>query len=164
MEITQIKVDKHIAYERPLDSGGKEFCQVPWDGEAHPDLYIALNSLVKFAAEECHLGDEWLEAQVIGLSLKTTDSGEGLTLTLSLPREGQSPLLINLPFTMTEFLPGREAASVYQACKEAELYIHGKRAQGSLPLDVVLPESTQDELEACTEDFCPAPKRRAKAK
>jgi len=129
-----------IAYERDVPNSDTEAVKMPGTGQPHPDFVDALNQLADTAIGICRLSEaDWTEVDrhVIGVSIKYADDGKfGLNITLMKKFEGDDgstvAVVINTPYINPDMVTPREDRYIRDICAEAELYLKGKRAQGSL--------------------------------
>ena len=135
--VTKIKIQRgkktkvFITYEIPPDDNRSESLTttITSEEEAASEFYQLLDELLPILVETIGLNEAfWLDAQVIGLSVKRTEQGTGINITGTREINGGHPCPTS-PYVIateeTEDLIG-------QIETEALKYVDGKRRQQNL--------------------------------
>lgn len=102
-----------------------------------PEFLIALKELQPYAAKVCECGTWGVALRPIGVTLTVNDKSGDTGCVITCLRNvtiSSAPLVLNTPHLMEEAWPKGLDTAIEALIKEAELYVHGNRAQGMLPL------------------------------
>lgn len=158
IRITKIKVSSsgkkefpvQISYERDVPEGDAEQVILPGQGAPHPDLVAAMDGFLEMAIADMRLDhEEWTRAahedraHVIGLTIKQDGGPAGVNITVMAKFENDDdshscPCQTSGHVQYERFNNG-DIAALDRVLREAEAYIGGKRAQGSLfePMEAI---------------------------
>jgi hypothetical protein len=136
MEITKIKVkdnDIEIIYDLPPQSSSNERKTVKFscDEEPKPSFFNAMNGLLNDAIEFCGLdSDVWTEGEVTGVTLKHSDAGIGINITVQ-SKINDLAVVVNTPHISKAVVSDQLEVRINKLIAESEAYIQGQRSQMS---------------------------------
>lgn len=137
MEINKIKVkdnDIEIIYDLPPQSSSNERKTVKFlcDEEPRVSFFNAMNALLDEAIEFCGLDpDTWSEGEVIGVTLKHSDDGIGINITVQ-SKINDLAVVVNTPHISSAVVSDELEERINKLLAESEAYIQGQRSQMSL--------------------------------
>ncbi|MBG1268324.1 hypothetical protein [Nostoc sp. WHI] len=137
MEISKIKVkdnDIEIIYDLPPQSKSNERKTVKFycDEEPRTSFFDAINGLLVDAIEATGLDDKiWSSGIVTGVTLKHSDSGTGITITVQ-NTVNDLCVVMNTPHLSSSLVSDELQKRIDKLIIESVAYIQGKRAQMSL--------------------------------
>ncbi|MBD6620946.1 hypothetical protein FNW02_35775 [Komarekiella sp. 'clone 1'] len=137
MEINKIKVkdnDIKIIYDLPAQSSSNERKTVKFFCNEQPrvSFFNAMNALLDDAIEFCGLdSDMWSEGEVTGVTLKHSDDGVGINITVQ-NKINDLAVVVNTPHISKAVVSDNLEDRINKLIAESEAYIQGQRAQMSL--------------------------------
>ncbi|MBD6620019.1 hypothetical protein FNW02_30535 [Komarekiella sp. 'clone 1'] len=137
MEINKIKVkdnDIEIIYDLPPQSSSNERKTVKFlcDEEPRVSFFNAMNALLDEAIEFCGLDpDTWSEGEVTGVTLKHSDDGVGINITVQ-SKINDLAVVVNTPHISKAVVSNQLEERINKLLAESEAYIQGQRSQMSL--------------------------------
>jgi hypothetical protein len=144
VKITKIGVN--ITYDDPSFSSEPDEVTRIGKGDARPDFYVAMDSLLDEVVNICLLDPNgWDGANVTGLTIKHLDGDIGCVITAqNKSSDVPSPIIINTPYLDPSLVSNDLKVKLEIVMDEARAYLDGKRAQTSL-LDSEAPLRSADQ-------------------
>ncbi|NDJ25950.1 hypothetical protein GS682_31085 [Nostoc sp. B(2019)] len=137
MEINKIKVkdnDIEIIYDLPPQSSSNERKTVKFfcNEEPRVSFFNAMNGLLDEAIEFCGLDpDTWSEGEVTGVTLKHSDDGVGINITVQ-NKINDLAVIVNTPHISKALVSDELQRRIDKLLAESAAYIQGQRSQMSL--------------------------------